>query len=200
MAVLVHVTLFLFIKPSTVQFLRRAVHPGSESSPTLWGHLDAVVSIPVEYEHTEQEPVPLLSIEEETEERQTVEPTSELPPPAVGGYSGGSEVGGLVGDASRTIPRGSDPDLVRIPPRPLQITWPDTRRLKHCLDHQIRVRIQVDEDGAIVRLEIPDDEHPSDCLQAALESAGQIVFAPGTIGGNPVKMWTEIRIDFRKKG
>jgi hypothetical protein len=150
-----------------------------------------------------------LSVEEETEERHTVESTNEFAPPAAGGplsgsgfggSSSGSELGGLIGDASRTIPRGSVPDLVKIPPRPLQITWPDTRRLKHCLGHQIRVRIQVDEEGTIVRVEIPDDDHPADCVSAALESAGQILFAPGTIGGKPVKMWTEIRIDFRMKG
>ena len=57
----------------------------------------------------------------------------------------------------------------------------------------------MDETGAIVRVEIPDDDHPADCVSAALESAGQILFAPGTIGGKPVKMWTEIRIDFRRK-
>ena len=198
-AVLVHLALFMYIKPSAVQYLRRAVHPGSEDSPALRGHPDAVLSIPVEYELAEQDPVPLLSIEEETEERKTVEPTSAFAPPPAGTPSPGSELGGLVGDASQTVPRGSDPDLVKIPPRPLQITWPDTRRLKHCLGHQIRVRIQVDEGGAIVRVEIPDEDHPSDCVMAALESAGQIVFAPGTIGGKPVKMWTEIRIDFRKK-
>ena len=198
-AVLVHLALFLYIKPSAVQFVRRAVHPASENSAAPGGHPDAVLSIPVEYEHTEQEPVPLLSVEEETEERHTVEPTNDFAPPAALGPSSGSELGGLVGDASRTIPRGSVPDLVKIPPRPLQITWPDTRRLKHCLGHQIRVRIQVDEEGAIVRVEIPDDEHPADCVSAALESAGQILFAPGTIGGKPVKMWTEIRIDVRRK-
>ncbi|MBP2680831.1 MAG: hypothetical protein H6Q78_694, partial [Candidatus Krumholzibacteriota bacterium] len=32
-----------------------------------------------------------------------------------------------------------------------------------------------------------------------LESAARIVFAPGTIGGRAVKMWTEIRVDFRAK-
>jgi hypothetical protein len=158
-----------------------------------------VLSIPVEYEDTEQRSVPLISIAEEAEkpeEPQTAEPADGSAPPG----SGGSDLGDLVGDAGQTIPRGAAPELVKIPPRPLQITWPDTRRLKHCLGHRISVRIQVDEQGAIVRIEGGDGDHPPDCVRAALESAGRIVFAPGTIGGKPVRMWTEIRIDFQPKG
>lgn len=204
-ALAAHFFLFLLIKPSAVQFVRRVVSPGSKSPGAAGAQPDAVLSIPIEFEsaYPEQEPLPLVSIDEEPTEkppRQPAEGGSSSPGPGgASGLGGTSDFGGLVGDASRTMPRGSDPDLIRIPPRPLQITWPDTRRLKHCLGHQITVRVQVDETGRIVRVETPGEDHPADCVTAALASAGQIIFAPGTIGGNPVKMWTEIRIDFRSK-
>lgn len=199
-ALAAHLVLFLFIKPSAVQFVRRAVSPGSDTPPG--GHPpDAVLSFPIEYESAPavQEPVTVVTVDDQSEQNAPTPPSDAAP--SSPGPGGASELDGLIGDASRTIPRGSgsDPDLVRIPPRPLQITWPDTRRLKHCLGHQITVRVQVDETGRIVRVEAPGEDHPSDCVTAALASAGQIVFAPGTIGGKPVKMWTEIRIDFRAK-
>ena len=194
-----HFLLFLLIKPSAVQFMRRVVRAGEEKVADGGAEPDAVLSIPIEFEssYPEQLPVPLVSIDEESEQPPPA-PTAQGSPSSPG-VPGTSEFGGLIGDASRTAPRGAPPDLVRIPPRPLQITWPDTRRLKHCLGHQITVRVQVDESGRILRIEPPDEPHPSDCVTAALQSAGQIVFAPGTIDGRPVKMWTEIRIDFRTK-
>jgi hypothetical protein len=197
-ALAAHFALFLVIGPSALQFVRRAVTAGSES-PVGASPPDAVLSIPIEYESDspDAEPVPAVSIDELAEPTATAAPAEPVSPAR--GSDGASDLESLVGDASRPIPRGSDPDLVRIPPRPLQITWPDTRRLKHCLGHQITVRVQVDEIGRIIRIDPPSEEHPADCVAAALESAGGIVFAPGTIGGRPVKMWTEIRIDFRSK-
>jgi len=198
-ALLAHFVFFLFIRPSAVQFVRRVVSPGSENPAAAGAQPDAILSIRIEYDggSAQPEPVPLIAIDDGSDRNPPPAPADA--PPSSPGPGGTSEFGGLLGDASRTIPRGSPPDLVRIPPRPLQITWPDTRRLKHCLGHQITIRVQVDETGRIVRVEAPDEDHPLDCVTAALESAGQIVFSPGTIGGKPVKMWTEIRIDFRAK-
>jgi hypothetical protein len=86
-----------------------------------------------------------------------------------------------------------------IPPRALEITWPDTRDLGHCLGHHIDIMIQVDEKGSIVSIKPLDSNHPQDCIDAALESARQIVFEPGRVNGVPASMWTQVRIDFRKK-
>ena len=77
--------------------------------------------------------------------------------------------------------------------------WLATQDLGHCLGRYIDVQIQVGETGEIIQVHLPDTEHPPDCLSAALESARRIVFAPGKINGRPARMWTEIRIDFRKK-
>jgi len=193
-----HFLLFLLIKPSAIQLVRRAVAPAGENAAG-GNPPDAVISIPIEYENgsAEQTPVPVVSIDDEKDRTTPISPTDA--PPASSGPPGPGGMEGLIGDASQTVPRGADPDLVRIPPRPLQITWPDTRRLKHCMGHQIAVRVQVDETGRILRVEPPDEDHPPDCVAAALESDARIVFAPGTIGGRAVKMWTEIRVDFRAK-
>jgi hypothetical protein len=200
-ALLAHLAVFLYVKPSAIRVMRRVVAPGSEKPTKAGTYPDAVFSIPVEYENSQSEPrpVPVVTLEPEHEEPPPETTTEGAASPSDRTGAPSTDLGALAGDASRTIPRGSDSGLVRIPPRPLQITWPDTRRLKHCLGHQIRIRIQVDETGRITRIEAPDEDHPPDCINAALESARQIVFAPGTIGGRPVTMWTEIRIDFRTK-
>jgi hypothetical protein len=71
--------------------------------------------------------------------------------------------------------------------------------LRHCLGHHIDIRIEVDERGKVLRVEPMDMNHPQDCIAAALESAGKIVFEPGQVDGTTTRMWTQVRIDFRKK-
>jgi hypothetical protein len=88
---------------------------------------------------------------------------------------------------------------VSIPPRPIEITWPDTRSLQHCLGHYIDVKIHVSATGKILDAQAAEEDHPADCLQAALDSANRIIFEPGQIDGQPARMWTLVRIDFRRK-
>jgi hypothetical protein len=99
----------------------------------------------------------------------------------------------------QTLPSNIGLAKAMIPPRALEITWPDTRNLKHCLGHNIDIKIKVDADGSILSAEAVGAGHPADCVRAALESAKRIVFEPGLIGGRPAAMWTQVRIDFRKK-
>ena len=105
----------------------------------------------------------------------------------------------ILGDAPQALPQGPGTEIIEIPPRPLQISWPDTGKLKHCLGQHIDVRIQVDADGSILHIVAHEGDHPADCLEAAVESAKQIIFAPGTINGKPARMWTQIQIDFTLK-
>ena len=158
---------------------------------------DTVLYFPLDVEDVE---IPRVSIVLNEPPAAEETPTKEEPkPPAPsGGAEGSSDLGEMISDASTPLPRGQDAEPVRIPPRPVQITWPDTRRLKHCLGNRIDLRMQVDEDGRILDIEAEEgSEPPQDCLDAALESARQIVFSPGTINGHPVRMWTEVRIEFR---
>ena len=105
----------------------------------------------------------------------------------------------ILADSPDPRPYQPEPQTTTLPPRPLEITWPDTRELSHCLGHEIVIRIQVGQQGEILSAMATDDDHPADCILAALESARQIVFSPATIDGVPASMWTEVRIDFRKR-
>ncbi|UCG53108.1 MAG: energy transducer TonB [Candidatus Latescibacterota bacterium] len=198
-AVLVHLALFIYIKPSFFTAFKRSPLEDAATAPRGTGMPDAIVYIPIEIDETvERTPVEQLSDESPLEE--TIEKTDRPQTPTSGAPSQFDiAIDSLLGEATHTLPQGPGAQLVVIPPRPLEITWPDTRKLKHCLGHQINVRIQVSEEGEILRVDVEDDAHPSDCVMAALDSARRIVFAPGKINGEPVKMWTQIRIDFKRK-
>ena len=86
-----------------------------------------------------------------------------------------------------------------VPPRPVEITWPDTRRLAHCVGLRIDVRIRVDAQGRVERVEPASQGVASECVRAALETAKQIKFTPGTVAGKPATMWTQVTIDFEKE-
>jgi protein TonB len=86
-----------------------------------------------------------------------------------------------------------------VPPRPVEITWPETRRLKQCIGASVNVRIWVSEDGQVKDARVvPSGALPA-CADAALDAARHIRFEPGRQGGVAVTMWTEVRIDFQRR-
>ncbi|HET6348845.1 MAG TPA: TonB family protein [Candidatus Krumholzibacteria bacterium] len=86
-----------------------------------------------------------------------------------------------------------------VPPRPIEITWPETRQLKQCIGQSVSVRIRVSENGRVQDAQVvPSDVLPA-CAEAALAAARHIRFEPGRQGGVPVTMWTEVRIDFQRR-
>jgi hypothetical protein len=199
--VLFHLFVLVYVKPSFFSFMLPTPHTTGERSPG--GALpDAIVYVPIEFD----EPAPdrtVTRLIEEPDDEEPPETTDEIPSPMQGAPSIVSSDTGDVGDlgdlAGGALPQGPGVEPVRIPPRPLQITWPDTRKLKHCLGHQIDVQVQVDEDGRILAVEPSASASPPECIRAAVECARQIIFAPGKVNGHPIKMWTEIRIDFRQR-
>jgi outer membrane biosynthesis protein TonB len=108
-----------------------------------------------------------------------------------GGAPGGT--GARTGGASGPATSGT------VPPRPVEITWPDTRRLAHCVGLRIDVRIRVDELGRVERVEPASTGLPEDCVRAALDTAKRIKFTPGTVAGKPAALWSLVTIDFEKK-
>jgi len=121
------------------------------------------------------------------------------------GTGGGSSEGSGSGDGgvpggvgARTGASGPAPAGV-VPPRPVEITWPDTRKLSHCVGLRIDVRIRVDEAGRVERVEPASQGLPDDCVRAALDTAKRIKFTPGTIGGKPAALWSLVTIDFEKR-
>ena len=85
------------------------------------------------------------------------------------------------------------------PPRPVEITWPQTEKLGHCLGLEIDIRIRVGRKGEVLRVEPVSSGYPADCTQAAINAAQRIRFRPGTVDGNAEAMWTQIRIEFRRQ-
>ena len=202
-AVLVHVVLFFSIKPGFFAAFQKkpsADDVGGGQGQPMPPH--TIISIPIEIvdvlDEDEQEPVQEVAERrdrEEAEQEEVVRPVVE---------EGSSEhraidIEALVGEAAEAMPGNTGEQPVVIPPRPIEITWPDTRGLKHCLGHFIDVQIQVGEHGEVLQVAAKDDMPPEDCVQAALESARRIVFEPGRRDGRAATLWTEVRIEFRKK-
>jgi len=101
-------------------------------------------------------------------------------------------VGARTGGGSGTTGGGT------VPPRPIEITWPDTRKLSHCVGLRIDVRIRVDALGRVERVEPASTGLPEDCVRAALDTAKRIKFTPGTVDGKPATLWSLVTIDFEK--
>lgn len=119
------------------------------------------------------------------------------------GSGAGAGTGGALdglGTGARTGGSGSGTaQSAVVPPRPVEITWPDTRRLSHCVGLRVDVRIRVDATGRVERVEPASAGIPEDCMQAALDTARRIRFTPGTIGGEPATLWSVVTIDFERK-
>jgi periplasmic protein TonB len=111
-----------------------------------------------------------------------------------GGAADGLGVGARTGAAGS----GTVKSAV-VPPRPIEITWPDTRRLSHCVGLRVDVRIRVDAQGRVESVEPGSTGVPDDCMRAALDTARRIRFTPGTVGGEPATLWSLVTIDFEKK-
>ena len=198
-AIALHVFLLLYVKQSHFSFFGRTTQIATENAARGRSSPDAILYIPIEIdEPRDNEPVERIT--EISDVEQTTRPTDEFSFPIPGRPSDTPEqLDDILGEASQALPQGPGKEFVKIPPLPLQITWPDTGDLKHCLGQHIDVRIQVDADGSILHIEADEFDHPTDCLLAALESARQIIFAPGRINGKPARMWTRIQIDFTRK-
>lgn len=96
-------------------------------------------------------------------------------------------------------PTSSRSTLGAVPPRPIEITWPETRQLKECIGQSVSVRIRVSEKGAVKEARVVPSNVMAACTEAALDAAKHIRFEPGRQGGVAVEMWTEVRIDFQQR-
>ncbi|HEX5132606.1 MAG TPA: energy transducer TonB [Candidatus Krumholzibacteria bacterium] len=197
---LLHAAALLFVRPEYFDFLLR-----DSKSPSGAAHRaraasmpDAIIAIQVDVEDSESE-IP---------EQPVTEPSRPAPPsPEQDANLPGEDaealqtvdLGDLLGQASSPRAGGGTRLNETIPPRPVEITWPETRRLKHCIGRHVDVRIRVAADGTI-REVVPDaSDIAPDCLRAALDAAGRIKFAPGKVNGTPSELWAQVRIDFEEK-
>jgi hypothetical protein len=189
-AILVHLLLFVGFKQSYFSLFSRKISPSNETSGSSF-RPDVIITIPV---LTEPEEDTSLKPREDAEE--STPDKSFSPSPS---SSGDKKMEDLVGEGPVPRPQGGDrPELV-IPPRPLELSWPDPRGLEQCLGHSISLRIRVDPRGRILKIVVLDESHPRKCIEAALDAAEKIIFEPGSIAGKPDTMWTEIRMDFKRQ-
>lgn len=199
-ALLLHLLLFVGIRQGFFEVFRTAIEDEGGASSASASFPDAIIAITIEIEDGEEEPLT------ETSERTTPTPPSTDPSDDRRESRGEDpleriDLDEFTGEASVKIPAdgGGGGRETAVPPRPVEITWPETRGLGHCLGLEIAIRIEVDENGEVLQVKAVDDSHPADCTRAALDAARQIRFRPGLVKGRPARMWTQLRIDFRRK-
>jgi hypothetical protein len=193
-AIAVHVILLFGVKPDYLGIFRKSLVNNLASSSRPASMPDAIVAITIRVEGEEPRPVEIETVAEPP--RQVKIRDVETPRE---NDSDRTDILEILGEAHSPMPSRATTSRTVIPPRPVEITWPETRDLNHCLGFHVDVRIQVDESGKIRVVEAVDTDLPQDCIEAAVRAARRIVFLPGRTDGKPHTMWTEIRIDFRRQ-
>jgi hypothetical protein len=192
-AIVIHLILFFSIKPSFFSLFKKNVPSDNAGTPFRLSGDDAMLTISIEIEDDNPE----------SAEPDVIEPAelAEQSPsrPASRQSAVPDNIDDLLGQAGGPVQRQPGPKPAVIPPRPVEMTWPDTRNLGFCIGRKIIVSLQVETDGTIIQLLPEETELPEECIRAALEAAGKIVFEPGKINGIAVKMWTRVQIDFRRE-
>ena len=192
-AIVIHLILFFSIKPSFFSFFKKNISSDDTGTPFRFSGDDAMLSISIEIED---------EISESTKPDE-IEPAEQAEQPSPRRASRKAaipdNIDDLIGQGAGPIQRRPGPKPAVIPPRPVEMTWPDTRNLGFCIGSRIIISLQVETDGTIVQMLPEEIDLPEECIQAALETAGKIVFEPGKINGIAVKMWTRVQIDFRQE-
>ena len=192
LAVLVHLLIILTVKPAFFEVFRKSISDESGASSPRSSKPRTIVVIPVEIESDEGEVV----LVDPVEEPPTEDPADEE---RLGEETDAFNILDVVGESQAPVPSTPSTRSAVVPPRPVEITWPETAKLGHCLGLSIDIRIRVGRSGEVLRVEPLGGDIPADCTEAAIDAAQRIKFRPGTTDGKPETMWTEIRIEFRRQ-
>jgi len=190
-AVGVHLLLLLTVRESFFDLFKASSvdSPGAPSAAST--QPQAIVAIRIDVDGEEPQIVDL----EEPEV-----PRPDRPPVETEGQSDADleaiDLENIVGEAQSPLQAQSRHPNESVLPRPIEITWPQTESLGHCLGMRISIKIEVGADGKVLSVRPASQHHPSDCVEAALDAARRIKFLPGRVSGEPARMWTEVRIDF----
>ncbi len=193
-AIAIHVVLLFGVKSDYLGVFRKSLDDNLASASRPASMPDAIVAVTIRVEGEEPRPV---EIEPVPDPPRVIKSSDVIKPTE--NPSTEDDILELLGQAQAPMPTRATTSRTVIPPRPVEITWPDTKDLNHCLGYHVDVRIQVDESGKIRVVEPADTDLPQDCIDAAVRAARRIVFLPGRADGKPQTMWTEIRIDFRRQ-
>ena len=190
---------FAYVRPSLFGGHQQdAGAPPADAPAAVATNPDAVISIQVDVE-SQLRPIDVTPIPDEP-------PPPPVVPPATAETTVAKSPGGGL-DGLDSLDLAGAPAATRaattsnrvIPPRPVEITWPETSRLKDCIGRHVDMDIRVGEDGTVLGVEPVDRDFPEDCLRSALNAAAQIRFVPGTVDGKPATLSTRVRIDFEKR-
>jgi len=192
MAIFAHLLLLLTVRQGFFDIFQRSVADTEGASSPRASLPQAIIVIPVEVESEEGEVV----VEEPQEEPPRDEPSTEQ---RDGDDNDAVNILDVAGESQAPIPAEPGTRSAIVPPRPIEITWPETEKLGHCLGLDIDIRIRVDRDGGVLAVEPVSTDHPDDCTRAAIDAARRIRFRPGTADGKAQVMWTQIRIEFRRQ-
>lgn len=195
-AVLIHLLLLITVKRSYFSIFLKPISKPSQTETSASFAPDAIITIPITLEdEVSDKPIERVVLNDQPMEDRAIDTRQ----PA--GTSPGHRIDqdDLIGEGEMPLASPGKEQAVLIPPKPLEIAWPDTRGLQQCLGESIELRILVAGDGAIREIAVVDLDRPKPCVDAALAAARKIVFTPGLANGAPAEMWTQIRIDFREK-
>jgi hypothetical protein len=195
LAIAVHLLLLLTVKQEFFDVFKRSIDNDLGASSPHSSRPQAIVVIPIEVESDEAEVVDVI-IEEPQDEPPSEEPTDEQ---REGEETEAVNILDVIGESQAPIPSSPTTASAIVPPRPIEITWPETEKLGHCLGLYVDIRIRVADDGRLLRVEPVPSDNPGDCTQAAIDAAERIKFRPGTVDGTAKTMWTQIRIEFRRQ-
>lgn len=199
--VVLHALVLLYVRPSFFSvFLHRIdAPPSGPSAAASSANPDAIVAIQVDVEQDE----PDVRNPEATPRPAPDQPHTPHRSPSRGAGKDSAleavNIGDLVGEPRAPISGGGPHPAETVLPRPVEITWPKTRHLSHCIGQHVDMRILVNARGGIDRVVPQASTLPEDCLRAATAAASRIRFTPGSVNGKPAALWTQVRIDFEKK-
>lgn len=191
-ALAVHLLLFLTVKEGFFEVFRHSVSDNEGAASPGVSRPRAIVVVPIEVESDEAE----MAVSDPREEPPPEEPSEET---RRGEDVEAVDILDVIGQSQAPVPSTPTTRSAIVPPRPVEITWPETGKLGHCLGLEIDIRIRVDARGEILRVEPVAGDYPADCIAAAADAARRIRFRPGTVDGHPEAMWTDIRIEFRRQ-
>ena len=190
-AIVLHLFLFLGLKPGYLTVFLKPLQEADGLAEPGRPLPNAIVAVKVDLEsdqprliEIEQSPPPSASSDDDRQ--------SEL-------GSAGDDLGDLVDRHQSPLPSSGPVVSEVVLPRPVEMTWPETKNLRHCLGTYVDVRIRVGVDGEVLDVEPLGAGVPPDCARAAANAARFIVFQPGRIEGKSATMWTEVRIEFHKQ-
>lgn len=191
-AVLAHLAVFIFLKPSYLEIFRNEP-PGDDGNSQFRFIEQPYASDPnPDYSPAVPEVTDPVNVVEDENKIQSFlddlgEPAIDVAPVNVGRRGGGSD--GRAGPRRTTVE-----------PKPLFMPWPKyPEGVDRDINGKVELLLYVDEKGKVREIKLSRGL-PSKLLNdAAMEAAADIRFIPGEVKGVPTAMWIRLTIGFQPR-